>query len=327
MAQLGRLEKIDLRNVWQSEAGDFTPWLARDENLSLLGDTINIELELEAQEKNVGPFRADLLCKDTLSDSWVLIENQLERTDHRHLGQLMTYAAGLKAVTIVWVADRFTEEHRAALDWLNAITDDRFNFFALEVELWQIGDSSIAPKFNVVSKPNDWSRSIASAARDVDHSNLSELKLQQQAYWTALSQAIMDADTRLKPQKPRPQHWTNFALGRSYFSLAAAVNSQERFIRSEVYCGGPNATAHFNLLMQDKEAIEKEFGECLNWDELPEKKACRISIQRENSNPTNEDNWSEQHSWLIDRLDRMHRVFSSRVKQLDAQQWEEPESD
>ena len=112
---LGRLEPIELREVWISEAGDFTPWLASEENLTLLGDTIGLDLELEAQEKSVGPFRADILCKDTASNDWVLIENQLERTDHTHLGQLMTYAAGLKAVTIVWIADRFTEEHRAAL--------------------------------------------------------------------------------------------------------------------------------------------------------------------------------------------------------------------
>lgn len=98
---LGRLEKVELRNAWQSESGDFTPWLAREENLKLLGEAINLDLELEAQEKNVGPFRADILCRDTASDEhWVLVENQLERTDHGHLGQLLTYAAGLKAATI-----------------------------------------------------------------------------------------------------------------------------------------------------------------------------------------------------------------------------------
>jgi len=137
---LGRLERVDLRTVWANEAGAFTPWLAKEENLKLLGDTIGIELELEAQEKNVGPFRADILCRDTATDDWVLIENQLERTDHGHLGQLLTYAAGLKAVTLVWVAQRFAEEHRAAIDWLNEITDESLNFFGLEVEAWRIGD-------------------------------------------------------------------------------------------------------------------------------------------------------------------------------------------
>lgn len=153
---LGKLEKVELREAWVTEAGDFTPWLAQPENIQLLGETIGLEdLELAGQEQAVGPFRADIVCHATTDNSLVLIENQLERTDHNHLGQLMTYAAGLQAVTIIWVAAHFTDEHRAALDWLNDITDDTFNFFGLEVELWKIGDSSPAPKFNVVSQPND----------------------------------------------------------------------------------------------------------------------------------------------------------------------------
>src|SRR5262249_61031792 len=138
---LGRLERVELRNIWISEASDFTPWLARKENLDILGETLGIDLELEAQERPVGPFRADILCKDIRTNRWVLIENQLERTDHTHLGQLLTYASGLEAVTIVWIAARFTEKHRSTLDWLNKITDDRFRFFGLEEELCPIRDS------------------------------------------------------------------------------------------------------------------------------------------------------------------------------------------
>ena len=103
MTELGKLKKVDLREVWIDEARSFTPWLAQEYNIKLLGDTIGIELEVEAQEKSVGPFSADILCKDTVNNNWVLIENQLERTDHTHLGQLMTYAAGLDAVTIIWI--------------------------------------------------------------------------------------------------------------------------------------------------------------------------------------------------------------------------------
>jgi len=142
---LGRLEQVELRTIWVNEAVDFTPWLARPENISELAKTLGLELEVEGQEGPVGPFRADILCKDVGTDAWVLIENQLEKTDHGHLGQLLTYAAGLQAVTIVWVAARFTEEHRAALDWLNEITKDDVRFFGLEIELWKIGSSPAAP--------------------------------------------------------------------------------------------------------------------------------------------------------------------------------------
>ncbi|MEZ6070528.1 MAG: hypothetical protein R3C10_09705 [Pirellulales bacterium] len=140
---LGRLEKVDLRAVWGTEDGDFTPWLGTDENIALLSDTIGLDLQVEAQEKEVGPFRADILCKDTANDTWVLVENQLEKTDHRHLGQLVTYAAGLDAVSIVWIAASITDEHRAALDWLNDITNEDINFFGLEVELFRIDDSVV----------------------------------------------------------------------------------------------------------------------------------------------------------------------------------------
>lgn len=200
---LSRLEKVDLRDVWKTEAGDFTPWLAQEENISLLGETIGIDLEVEAQEKNVGPFRADILCKDTLYDNWVLVENLLERTDHVHLGQLLTYAAGLSAVTIVWIADHFTDEHRAALDWLNEITDNSFNFFGLEVELWRIGDSPIAPKFNIASKPNDWPKTVGRAAAQMTAENLSDTKQMQLEYWTAFHNYVSRHSKVLRPQKPK----------------------------------------------------------------------------------------------------------------------------
>ena len=161
---LARLERVDLRHAWKGEATDFTPWLATPENITLLGESISLELEVDSQEKDVGPYRADILCRDTVTNQYVLVENQLEKTDHTHLGQLLTYAAGLDAVTIVWVARQFTDEHRAALDWLNDSTGAKLNFFGLEIELWKIGDSPMAPKFNVVSSPNDWSAAVQEQA-------------------------------------------------------------------------------------------------------------------------------------------------------------------
>lgn len=222
--ELGRLQRVDLRDIWVSEAVDFTPWLARSENLEILAETLGLELELEAQEKSVGPFRADILCKDIGTGDWVLIENQLERTDHTHLGQLLTYASGLEAVTIVWIASRFTEEHRSTLDWLNKITDERFQFFGLEVELWRIGESPAAPKFNVVSKPNDWSKSVAQAARSIDDASLSETQVTQREYWAAFHEALKSAQGPVSGnRKPQPQSWMSYSVGRTEFSLAAVM--------------------------------------------------------------------------------------------------------
>ena len=133
--ELGNIEQIDVREIWEKEDADFTPWLAQEENIRRLSLALGIDLVVEAEEKEVGPFRADILCKDEATEEWVLIENQLERTDHKHLGQLLTYATGLDAVSIVWIAKEFSEEHRATLDWLNKITDDNHNFFGVKIEV------------------------------------------------------------------------------------------------------------------------------------------------------------------------------------------------
>lgn len=315
--QLGRLKKVDLRDVWFKEAGDFTPWLALEENLSLIGETIGLDLELEAQEKNVGPFRADLLCKDTATDSWVLIENQLERTDHTHLGQLLTYAAGLNAVTIVWVAARFAEDHRAVLDWLNEATGSNINFFGLEIELWRIGESEAAPKFNVVSKPNDWTKSIAGGGPG-SPSALTETKQLQREYWAALREYMVENGSSVKPTKPLPQHWMNFAIGHSKFYLHSYANTKDGRIAIGLSMTGPDAKPHFHLLLQERLEIEKAFGEPLEWLELPERKESRIMLHDLQADPTNRDGWPAQHAWLHEKLERFDSVFRTRVKHLDA---------
>ncbi len=320
---LGRLERVELRDIWVSEAADFTPWLARAENLAILGETLGIDLEMEAQEKAVGPFRADILCKDIGTDAWVLVENQLERTDHNHLGQLLTYASGLQAVTIVWIAARFTEEHRSTLDWLNKITDDSFRFFGLEVELWKIGDSLAAPKFNVVSKPNDWSRSVSQAARTIDEGELSEIRVMQRDYWTDF-QKVLDklAGPVSGNRKPQPQSWMSYSVGRSEFHLSATMVRPKNRVQAELYISGDKAKAFFGLLEREKEAIEQELGYPLNWEELPARRDCRISSYLNDVDPENRSDWPQQHEWLAQRLNEFHRIFAPRVRELNADDWD-----
>ncbi len=317
--ELGRLERVSLRKVWASESGHFTPWLGQEENLRLLGDAIGLELELEDQEKDVGPFRADLLCKNTLDDSWVLIENQLERTDHGHLGQLLTYAAGLEAVTIIWVAERFTDEHRAALDWLNEKTDDGVNFFGLEVELWRIGDSPIAPKFNIVSKPNDWTKRVQTAA--AKGGELSSHKQAQLKFWIAFRD-YMEEHSSIRCQKPFPQHWMNHSLGRTGAHLASIAStwdsSQEGGgpeLRVELYLNGMNAKQWFARLAGEKDATEQEIGESLVWYNPENAKMSRIYL-RKSADWLDESQWPAQHEWLRKHLELFTKVFQPRIKKL-----------
>ena len=317
---LGRLNRVDLRNIWPTEAGDFTPWLAQEENLSVLGETLGIDLELEAQEKDVGPFRADILCKDTSNDSWVLVENQLERTDHKHLGQLLTYASGLEAVSIVWIAGKFTDEHRSTLDWMNRITETSFRFFALEVELWRIDDSLAAPKFNVVSKPNDWSRSVAKSARALDESELTETRLLQRDYWEALLSDLARGDGPVsgRIRTAQPSSWMGFPIGRRNFRIHAGMNIRGHEIRVALYLSGSRAKKHFALLCEDKEAVEQEIGYPLVWEEMPNGTDSRVSVRREGVNPKNESDWPGQHAWFVEKLNDIHRIFAQRIQSLDA---------
>jgi hypothetical protein len=319
---LGRLERVELRNIWLSEASDFTPWLARRENLDILSETLGIDLELEAQERPVGPFRADILCKDIGTDRWVLIENQLERTDHIHLGQLLTYASGLEAVTIVWIAARFTEEHRSTLDWLNRITDESFRFFGLEVELWRIGESPAAPKFNIVSKPNDWSQSVAQAARAIDEAELSETRVMQRAYWAAFDLVLAALGGPVRGgKKPQPQSWMSYPIGRSGITLSPVMVRPKRQVRADLYLSGNKAKAFFHLLAQQKAEIERDLGFALDWEELPDGKDSRISVSLNDADPEDEADWPRQHDWLGKRLNELHRVLAPRVRALDPNSW------
>lgn len=313
---LSLLEKVDLRDVWVSEAQDFTPWLAEEKNLNLLAGTLNLDLILEASERSVGPFRADILCKEMNTDHWVLIENQLETSDHVHLGQILTYAAGLDARTVIWIAKKFTEEHRAALDRLNSMSSSNgIHFFAVEIELWKIGNSQPAPKFNVVVQPNGWSSQVAEASRTIELEELSDTRQLQFEYWEQFNDSLKNHRT-IRPQKAYPRAWARFPVGRGGMQLAATVNSIEEFIGVELYLGGSEAKQQFHELMTQKEEIESEIGPGVEWKELPERTACRIILRLKDADFSRKDDWGRQHTWLMNNLAAFKRAFGSRIKGL-----------
>jgi len=311
---IGKLTKIEIRELWNGEATDFTPWLAKEENIAILGETIGIELEVQEEEKNVGVFRADILCKDTLTDKFVLIENQLERTDHSHLGQLMTYAAGLDAVTIIWIAKTFSDEHRAALDWLNSITDDTVNFFGIEIEVYKIGDSLPAPMFQMVAKPNDWSKSVRSSTKTP--TELTPTKQLNLEYWEAMKKYFETSRTFLKFQTPQPQHWMNFSIGRSNFHFSSIVSIRDNFIRIDLYIDGNNAKDNFFKLKNQYEAeAEVIFNGQLQWNELPDAKVSIVEFKK-SANTSKRSEWQEQHEWFRENMEKMDKFFRQKIKVL-----------
>ena len=318
---LKQLTPVDLSEVWETEPQHFTPWLAREENLTLLGETLGIDLELEAQEVNIGGFRADLLCKNTVDDSWVLIENQLAPTDHTHVGQLLTYAAGLDASTVIWIAKTFRSEHWAMVDWLNRITDERYRFFGIEVKVWQIEDSARAVQFDVVSSPNDWSRGVSRDTRRAANQELSETDKSHLRFWTGLREYMQDKASRLNCPAPGPWRYIVFSIGRAGFSMETHLAPTRNEISIRLCIDYDNVEAYFYLLQEQQAAIEKAFGEPLEWNELPGNKRSRISLTKVDTDPLDENDWPHQYEWFTTQLEVFDTVFRERIRGLDAADW------
>ena len=310
--KLGTLQKNPVRDYWENEARDFTPWLA--DNINLLGEEIGLDLEVEAQESSVGSFRVDLLCRDE-NERAVIVENQLEQTNHRHLGQLLTYAAGKDAVAVVWVSVDFTEEHRAALDWLNDKTGDEIHFFGVQIEVWQIGNSDAAPKFEVVCKPNEWTKTVK---RSGEMSDVQKLRFD---YWRGLHEHMRKQDGKIAPKNPVTRRALRFSIGRTGFRIAVVASFERDWIGLRLLLFGSAETknAHFHLLKKQKEEIEKEIGAKLEWDELTRKNKNVLTIRLRKMRCTlkNQDNWPELHKWHCEPVEKFYAAFHARVQNLN----------
>lgn len=314
MNQLGELKQINLREIWPSEPDDFTPWLGEEQNIKILSDTIGIELEVERLEKKVGPYQADIFCKDTASGENVLVENQIEKTDHRHLGQILTYAAGLSAVTIVWIARNFTDEHRAALDWLNEMTTEGIDFFGLEIELWRIGNSPPAPKFNVVSRPNEWTKAGGKAKSLNDLPKAKQLQLK---YWTEFRAFLEKSETKLRCRKPKAKHYIDFSIGTSKAHCCVVVNTISHTIVVKLHIKkGNDRLPIFYHLEESKDVIESEMGLAILWVENPDKKSSYLSIETKDFDPYAQETWNTQFKWLQDKLERFRDHVAPRIKRF-----------
>ncbi|MBL8888330.1 MAG: DUF4268 domain-containing protein [Planctomycetaceae bacterium] len=303
--KLGKLKQIDLREQWKHEALDFTKWLAEPENLEQLGDEIGLDIRLIQTEAGVGKFAVDILAEEETTGKKIVIENQLEATNHSHLGQLLTYAAGIEAEYIVWVVRDARDEHRQAVEWLNEHTDDRINLFLVRIELWQIGNSDPAPKFHVISRPNDWTKSIRGGTSN--NAELTDTRLWQLEFWQQLQTFALTHKPPLKLRKPQAQHWQDLAIGRSDCHVAFGVLRNEGHVGVSLYI--PNSKALYHTFLANKTAIESELGlGALSWQELPGKKASRIQLLKDTD--LSSENRNETFSWIVNTAQRFKTTFS-----------------
>ena len=313
MQDLGALTKVDLRKVWPNEASDFTPWLA--EHLSALGDALGMELELQDIEAPVGGFALDLLARDVGRDRIVVIENQLESTDHDHLGKLLTYAGGYDASVIIWIAKEIRDEHRQALDWLNQHTDASAEFYGVVVEVVKIDESRPALNFKPVAFPNEWRKTKVGPRGGTA---VSEKMERYRTYFQDVIDRLRERHQFTGARLGQPQSWYSFASGFSGITYGHSFVQGGR-ARAELYISRSDAAFNkslFDDLAKDRESLEAEFGESLNWERLDGNIASRMVVDRDGTIDDDSQALEEIKEWAIDRLLKLKTVFGPRLAEL-----------
>jgi hypothetical protein len=313
--ELGRLESVDLRKVWPHEALDFTNWLAVPENLSFLGSELGItDISLIEREASSGRFSVDILAEDQQSNRKIVIENQLEMTNHDHLGKIITYASGRDAEVVVWIVKDAHAEHRQAIDWLNEHTDERLNFFLIKMELWQIAASPAAPKFQILCRPNNWAKAVKAPKRAGD--GQTELRVLQIRFWESFLEFFQNQDTTgMNPVKPgRAQHYCDIKYGSTKSHLGLTIVNRRKEMGCEVYIPGNKDL--FKHLLEHKDEIERDTGHELEWMDLPNP-ACRIKLTSE-ADLNRTDAWEGYFRWLLEKAQVFQRVFRPLVLEFES---------
>lgn len=310
---IGKKTRVqDVRTVWKKE-NDFSDWLVTEDGMSLLSEELGIEVENLRREVRAGDYPCDIVG-NLLGDEHhvVVIENQYGKTDHDHLGKLLTYAAVHKAMTGIWISETISDDHRKVIDWLNENTPDNVNLYLVGLKLYRIGESPVAPQLDVVCRPNyqDKPSSPSLSTAEV------ERRQWYKSTWIRVGQAVLNKKPTFRLQKPQPQHWSSIALGRSGFNLSMLLNTRTKAIGVELYISAEWSDVAFRALEEQRDEIEAELGH-LDWHPLEGKKSTRIlmTVDIDPKDPTKQD---EVDGWFAENVQRFYDVFKDRVARLEA---------
>ena len=304
--EIGRIEEVNIREVWRHEANEFTPWLA--DNLELLGEELGLDLVLDRTEAAVGRYALDILAKDANRDAVVAIENQIEGTDHSHLGQLLTYAAGTKARIVIWIATEFRDEHRAALDWLNEGTGESLDFFGVEVRAVRIRNSVPAPLFRLAAAPNMWSKEVKGAPSD-----LTERQQRYLRFWRPLLEELKySRGWRIKTENTVSYYNAGSGLGTGFGRFGRTMRFTEQG-EAKVELSIQDSSkawneAAFNLLKASRDDIEGDLGQLI-WERLDHAKGSRVAVSRKASIDDSDAELVKTRAWMIENLIRFRTKF------------------
>ncbi|MDD2785928.1 MAG: DUF4268 domain-containing protein [Patescibacteria group bacterium] len=298
---LGTINEVDLRGVWAKEP-EFTRWLAEETHLDALGEELGLDLTLIKTEANVGDFSVDILAEEAGTSTKVIIENQLEMTNHDHLGKLITYASGHEASYVIWIFREMREEHRKAIDWLNEHTTEDLNFFGIKLELWRIGDSTPAPKFDVLCRPNGWAKTLK---RQSNQEDLSEGKQKKLVFWQSLNEYSQAHTKEVRLQNGLPQHWSNVAVGSSDAHISLWMDTRKHMLGIQLYV--PHNKNLYKQLCDDREKIEKELGKLEYYDTSG--KAAYVAQYFNDFDIDSQGGYEEYFAWLLERTIAFNKVF------------------
>ena len=307
--KIGKLEEVDIRELWSHEQYDFSKWLVRKENLELLSEKLGLTLTDVNTEAYVGSYRCDIVAIDETTGIKVVIENQLEPSNHDHLGKIITYASGLDAKVIVWIVKEAREEHRSAIEWLNNNTTKELNFFLIELRAYRIGDSMPAPMFQIVEQPNDF---IKESKGTKSSDSLSKTKSERLQFWTMFNDRVLRRAKPFNICKPSTDNWYNVALGTGVAHLCVTLNNQKSYVGVELYVNADKEL--FDLLFNDRIEIEKELGFRVDWQRLNNAKASRVLYRIRGLNFDDHSNYDQLIDEAIDKVLIMRKVFKDRVK-------------
>ncbi|WP_270392586.1 DUF4268 domain-containing protein [Butyribacter intestini] len=306
--KLGRLEEVDVRKLWSHEQYDFSNWLAKEENIDLLNEALGLTLVDIEKEVFVGSYRCDIVANDETTGERIIIENQLEQSNHDHLGKVITYASGLDAKVIVWIVKEAREEHRSAVEWLNNNTNKDINFFLIEIHAYKIGDSLYAPKFEIVEKPNDF---IKTGKTQSGSGDLNKSQSERLIFWTRFNEIIAERGKPFNIRKASTDHWYDIAIGTSAAHIGITLVNKENCIGVELYINDDKQI--FDNLYQEKEKIEKELGLSLDWQRLDGKKASRIMYRIPGLDFDNHSNYDELMNEIIDKAVAFSTTFKKYI--------------
>lgn len=306
--KLGKLKEVDIRELWKHEQYDFSEWLSKEENIEMLSDEIGLTLTDINKEVFVGSYRCDLVAKDETTGIKVIIENQLEATNHDHLGKLITYASGLDATVVIWIVKEAREEHRSAIERLNNKTTKEISFFLIEIRAYKIGDSLPAPKFVMIEKPNDF---LKATTASVESGELSRAQSERLNFWNRFNEVVTLRNKPFNIRKATTDHWYEVALGTSEAKISITLVNKINCIGIEIYINGNKEL--FDKLYALSEEIQNELGFKMDWQRLDNKKASRIIHYIKGLDFNNHGNYDELIHEVIDKTVAIRNAFKKRL--------------